>query len=256
MLAIARYEAAMLLRTRGVWFAYGIVCAVYLCSPSIWRLLTKEFPVRPAQMWQLAGQLVFQFNMFLALVAGIVTSDRLQRDIRLKVSELQRSAPVGRWPYLMGKYLGALAVMLSAYGLWLAAFGTTLVALGVVPAAFLPRLAVAFVAIGTPAFAFVVAISMAGPLVAPLRVYQISFIGYWFWGNYLNPKILPTLNGTLVTASGIYALQAFFGGFLWGGYHGERSPSEAWMNLATLTLCTAGVLALAERYLAWRERKA
>ncbi len=256
MAGVLRYEATMILRRKGMWLAYGLVCVIYTSAPSIVRVATKSFAVRPDQVWQLAGQLVFQFNMFMGLVAGIVASECLARDFRTGVSELQRSAPLGRWPYLLGKYLGALAALLLPYSLWVALVGAALVGMGVVPPGFVPGLLVAFAAIAAPAYAFVVALSMAAPLLAPLRVCQILFTGYWFWGNYLNPKEFPTLNGTLVTPSGVYALQAFFGGFLWGGHHGSHTPAEAWLNLATLALCIAGVLVAAERYLAWKSRRA
>jgi len=136
------------------------------------------------------------------------------------------------------------------------AFGAAMVGLRLAPPAFLPWLVAAFAAIAIPAHAFVVALSMAGPLIAPLRVYQILFTGYWFWGNYLSPKAFPTLNGTLVTPSGVFAFQAFFGGFPWAKRAEQHTPAEAWMNLAALGLCVAGVIALAERYLAWRARRA
>jgi ABC-2 type transport system permease protein len=253
---VLRYEARMVLRRKGLWLAYGLSCLIYTWAPSIVRVIDRSVAIRPDQLSQLAGQLVFQFNMFMGLVAGIVASECLERDFRTGVSELQRSAPLGRWPYLLGKYLGTLAAVLLPYLLWVVLSGVALVGLGVVPPAFLPKLLAAFAAIATPAYAFVVALSMTGALLAPLRVYQILFTGYWFWGNYLEPRVLPTLNGTLVTPSGVFAFQAFFGGFLWGGHHDRRTPAEAWLNLAVLALCIVGALVAAERYLAWKARRA
>ena len=40
---------------------------------------------------------------------------------------------------------------------------------------------------------FVVAFALACPVVMPPAVFQILFVGYWFWGNYMSPDIVPTL---------------------------------------------------------------
>jgi len=72
---------------------------------------------------------------------------------------------------------------------------------------------VVFLVMGGTAFAFVVAFSIACPLFMPVRVYQVLFVGYWFWGNYLSPEVFPTISGTLVVPSGKYALYGFFHGF-------------------------------------------
>jgi ABC-2 type transport system permease protein len=253
---ILRYEAGMIVRRKGMWLAYGLLYLLYAGLPTVSRLVENAVMVPPSQIWPLAGQMVFQFNMFMALVAGIIAADCLERDYRTGVSELQRSAPLRRWPYLLGKYLGALVALLAPYLLWIALLGTALVALRLAPPDFILALLAAFAAIAVPAHAFVVAFSVACPLVLPLRVYQILFTGYWFWGNYLSPKAFPTLNGTLVTPSGVYALEAFFGGFRWARRAEPHTPAEAWLNIAVLSLCVAGVLALVERYLAWRARQA
>jgi ABC-type glycerol-3-phosphate transport system permease component len=113
----------------------------------------------------------------------------------------------------------------------------------------------AFLAINIPASAFVVAFSLVIPLVMPIRVYQILFTGYWFWGNYLNPDVFPTLSGTLLTPGGRYALEAFFGTFNYSD--GSRySKPEAWLNLLVLSTCVVLVLFSLDRYLAWQAAKA
>jgi hypothetical protein len=115
---------------------------------------------------------------------------------------------------------------------------------------------VAFLAITVPAFAFVVAFSLACPMVMPLSIYQILFTGYWFWANFIPPKLFPTLNGTLLTPSGMFAQQVFFGGHLSlkGAVH--HTPADAVANLAVLGLCSAAALFLLDRYLGHLARRA
>jgi ABC-2 type transport system permease protein len=239
-----------------MWLAYGLACLVYTGMPSVSQALEKPAMLTPDEGWRFAGRVVFQFNMLMGLIAGVIAAECLERDYRTGMIELQRSTPLRRWACLLGKYLGALAALLAPYLLWIALFGTAMVGLRVAPPSFLPALLTAFAAIAVPAHIFVVAFSMALPLVVPLRVYQVLFLGYWFWGNYLSPKAFPTLNDTLVTPSGVYAFQAFFDGFRWAGRASQHTPAEAAMNMAVLGLCVMALFALVERYLAWSARRA
>ncbi len=116
---------------------------------------------------------------------------------------------------------------------------------------------VTFLIIVAPSFAFVVAFSLACPLIMPLRVYQILFTGYWFWGNFLNDKIVPTISDTLLNASGVYALQGFFQGQAFNP-SGQMpyTPLDAWLNILVLGLCAASALFTLDRYLAWQSKQA
>jgi hypothetical protein len=117
-----------------------------------------------------------------------------------------------------------------------------LILMGRAPAGFLWTLCMAFLAIVIPSAAFVTAFSLVLSLFMPLRVYQILFVGYWFWGNYLNANVIPTLNGTLLTTSGLHAYIGYFGGY--PGVEGPLlfSPIDATLNL--LVLGVAVVFAL------------
>jgi ABC-2 type transport system permease protein len=255
-MAVLRFEAAMILRRKSLWLATALVCFVYSAMPSVSRLLSAAAVLPRDGTWRLAGQLVFQFNMFMALTAGLIAADCLADERRTGVSELLRSAPLRRWPSLLAKYCAALLSLLAPYLLWVVLFGAAVVALRLAPPVFLPALLAAFAAIALPAYAFVIAFSLAVPLVLPLRVYQVLFTGYWFWGNYLDPRVIPTPSGTLFTPSGLLAFEAFFGGFR-GPHHARlHTPAEAWLNLAILALAVAAVLVLVERGLAWRDRHA
>ena len=109
-----------------------------------------------------------------------------------------------------------------------------------------------------PAFAFVVAFSLSCPMVMPPSIYQILFTGYWFWANFIPPKLFPTLNGTLLTPSGMFAQQGFFGGPVSKALEGAArySAADAVANLSVLGLCGAAALVLLDLYLGRVARRA
>ena len=91
----------------------------------------------------------------------------------------------------------------------------------------------------------------------PLSLYQIRCAGYWLWGNYVPPALFPTLNGTLLTPGGMFALAGFFGGQLPPAYgQAKLTAADAALNLTLLGLCSLAALTLLERVLAFQARRA
>jgi len=248
----------MSLRRRGLWLAFGCLFVFYsvlLFSPPPVGEWVRGEAVQPAAVWSVAGRFLLALNVFFPVIVGMFSSDRLLRDRTLALRELQDSTALGRPTYVLGKYLGVLLSFLLPVLLWALAIGVVMTARGHTPASFLWAVSVAFLAITVPAFAFVVAFSLACPLLMPRSAYQILFTGYWFWGNFVPPNLLPTLNGTLLTPSGIYAWQGFFGGH--SAISGAaRTAGSASLNLAVLALCIVAVLIAVERTLAWRSQRA
>ncbi len=259
---LVRQEFKMSIRRPSLWIAYGLLMAFYTGT----LILPNEGPggnidpqnvIALTNLWQYAGEFAFQFNVFLPIVVGILAADRMQRDFRLGVRELQGSTPLSLGRYIVGKYLGVLASLFLPVFVWIVALGVLLPAIKLAPWQMVYALPVAGLAITLPAFAFVTVFSLACPLIMPLRVYQVLFVGYWFWGNFLNPEFFPTLNGTLLTAGGMLAYEGFFGGFP------SSSPSQlnytavnASLNLVVLALCIVAALAALYAYLGWKARKA
>jgi ABC-2 type transport system permease protein len=180
----------------------------------------------------------------------------MQRDFNIQVWQLQQSTPLSRPAYVFGKYFGVLFSMLLPTLAWVILASLLSIPFAGASIDFLGAMLVAFLAVSVPAYAFVVAFSLACPLVIPLRVYQILFTGYWFWANYLNPDIFPTLNGTLLTPGGQFVVEAYFGSF--GSAAGQRlaSPTQAWANLLVMGLCIAVILTLLNIYLSWQAKRA
>jgi ABC-2 type transport system permease protein len=255
---VINHEFKMSIRRSGFWIAYillGLFYGAALFLPSIDG--TSDI-IRPEQVWPEAGHIVFMFNIFMPLLAGILSADRMQRDFRMGVRELQRSTPLTVPVYVLAKYLGELASVLTPMFMWIALIGLLFVARGLAPVSFLWPVILAFLSIAVPAHAFVVAFSLACPLVMPLRVYQVLFTGYWFWGNLLSPKAFPTISDTVLNAVGQYPLQAYFGMYSDSTHQvtlGYTQP-EAVLNLIALLACIALALFVLNRYLRLQERRA
>jgi ABC-2 type transport system permease protein len=257
-LGLVRYEYSMSTRRAGMWLAFGLVFLLYVTRVLLdaQRLIVG---ISDVLLWEYAGRMAFHLNLFMPVVGGIVAADRMARDVRLGVSELQQSTPLRRWSLVCGKYVGVLLSLLTPQLLIALLLGGLMVGLGMPPVLLLYTL-VAFLAVIVPAYAFVTIFSLAFPLVMPVRVYQVLFTGYWLWGNYLDPRVFPTISDTLLTSCGPYAYEGFFGGVVRRG--GLRpivtahTPLDAVLNLIALVACIAGAMIALERYLVWRARAA
>ncbi len=257
-LGLFGHEFAMSARRPGLWIAYTLLGAFYVVANLTPSTNAAEDIIRPDQIWPQAGHLVFMFNIFLPLLAGILTADRMPHDISTGVRELQRSSPVTIADYTLAKYAGVLLSVLAPMFLLVSVTGVLIVVRGLAPAGFLWPLALAFLTIAVPSHAFVVAFSLALPVILPLRIYQVLFTGYWFWGNLLSPQAFPTISDTVLNAAGQYPLQAFFHMYIDSTHkvNGGFTPPQAVLNLVVLTLCISIALVLLDRYLRWQERRA
>ncbi len=246
-LSVTYYEARMGLRRWGVWLAIMVVGLQYVLSYGPTNLLRAAPGVT---VWQAAGTAAYLFNVLLPVVGGIAMADRLARDAQLRTRELVFSTPLPRLSYVLGKYAGTvIGVLIPVFLLWLAA-AALFVRGGTPQEFFVPALA-AFAAIIAPAYLFVGAFSIACTAVLPVRVYQILFTGYWVWGNFVMPDFVPTLNGTLLTPSGVFAAGGFFQTSFQMGQP-QYTTIEAVLNLLVLAACAGLALLALERYLAWQ----
>jgi ABC-2 type transport system permease protein len=254
---VTRHEFNMSICRPSLWISYTLLGLFYLVTNLLPGLDPSKDVIHPDQIWYEGGHIVFMFNIFMPLLAGILAADRLQRDGRIGVRELQRSTPLTIPVYILSKYLGVLLSVLAPMFLLVLLVGMALVAKGLAPFNFLGPLLLAFLLIAVPAHAFVVAFSLACPLVLPLRAYQVLFTGYWFWGNLLSPKAFPTISDTLLNAVGQYPVQAFFGVFTDSTHKvdGGFTAPEAVLNLMVLTACIAIVLFAVDQYLRWQDHR-
>lgn len=260
-LGVTAHELRMAWRRRGYRVAYGVLLTFYtvllFAPPPLGERIQGEV-IAPGDVWSVGGRFLLALNVFFPVVVGILTADRVRRDVRGPLRELQRSTDLGRGSYVLGKFTGALVAAIQPIFAWTLVVGAAMTAIGTTPPRFLLVLPVACLAITLPAFAFVVAFSLACPLVLPVPAYQILFTGYWFWANFVPPQLFPTLNGTLLTPSGIYVLQGFFAGHTVKGSHEalRYTSQDALLNLGVLAACVAVALLALERFLARQERLA
>ncbi len=249
---LVRYEYRMTVQRWGMWFAFGVLYVLYgFTLLGLGELLIE----RTAPLWQVAALIVFRTNVLMPLVGGIVAADRLYCDYQLKVRELQSSAPLCDWTYLAAKYVGVVTGIMTPVVVFIIAVGVIGISGYHAPVEFLPMLLVAMVALSVPAFAFVTIFSLACPLVLPVRVYQVLFTGYWFWGNFLSSKIIPSPSDTLFTPSGVWAFQGFFGGFPDFEFPRPNTSADALLNLAMLAACIVAVFIALQRFMAWQARR-
>jgi ABC-2 type transport system permease protein len=249
LFGVVRYEYLMGIRRWGVWLALGLAAL-----PVGLNLANYREHFAPYGVWSMAGVIAMLLNLFMPVVGGIAMADRLHRDSRLGVRELLRATPLSRSGYVLGKYLGAVGAVLTPALVISLVTAAAFVFAGESPE-LLAAEVVAFVIVTAPAYLFIGAYSLACPAVLPLRVYQVLFTGYWFWGNFLNPKVFPTLAGTIVTPSGVYALT----GLLSAGQDlpwGSHTSGEAIANIALLLLGAAVALFALNRYLGSQEARA
>ncbi len=254
---ITRHEFGMSIRRAGLWIAYTLLSLFYTISILLPSMDGADDIISPDRIWPEAGHIVFMFNIFLPLLAGILAADRMQRDVRTGVRELQQGTPLTVSMYILAKYLGVLLSVLTPMFLLITVIGVVMVTKGLAPLSFLWPLLMAFLSIAVPSHAFVVAFSLACPLVMPLRVYQVLFTGYWFWGNLLSPQAFPTISDTVLNAVGQYPLQGFFGMYFDASNMGTHfTAPQAAINLIVLTVCSAAALFVLDRYLRWQARRA
>ncbi len=256
--AIMRHEMNMSIRRPSLWIGYSLLIAFYIVTSLMPSVSDATGPINPDLLWAEAGLNVFMFNIFFPLLAGILSADRLQRDFRGGVRELQRSTPLSLPTYILAKYLGVLVSVLIPIFTMVVVNLALLIARGLAPVEILLPSLAAFVLIVLPSHAFVVAFSLACPLVIPLRVYQVLFTGYWFWGNLLTPKAFPTISHTLLNAIGQIPLQVVFGEFQ-GSTHPQDTgftPLDAVLNPLILAACIAAALFVLLRYIQRQEARA
>jgi ABC-2 type transport system permease protein len=206
------------------------------------------------QLFSDAGQTIMFLNLFFPVIAGIAASDRTVRDYQLGVREILRSTRLNNTTYVLGKYFGVALSLVSIEIFIAMSVSAFLVAVLQWPAQFIGYNLLAVMLLSAPGLFFITAFSLACPMIMPLRVYQILFTGYWYWGNYLSPQVMFTVSDTLLNASGKFALMAFFGVQL-----SVNSPPVSRMyavtNILVLLVCAGMALAVMIAYIGRSERK-
>ena len=167
--------------------------------------------IRTTALTTVIANWVSVVNLLLPLGAGCLLADRVVRDHRTGVDELLTTLPGTLSARLVGKYLGCTLATIIPF-LVFYCLGVGVILYYTQNFLTIPLALAAFSSVILPGLFFVSAFSLACPTVIWLPLFQFLFVGYWFWGNILNPRLhIPTLNGTMLAPDGAYASQAFFG---------------------------------------------
>ena len=201
-----RYEFRMQFRRLSVWIALGLFGLLLLAGPVyIFSSLPDDTPTsKMVATWSLTLQ-------YLSPIAfGLVLTDRLPRDRRTRTQELLETLPAPFGARFFGKFLGStLATLIPLLALYAVGVGYLLFDRGDVSA--IPLSLAAFALINVPGLLFVAAFSVSCPAVLWVPLYQFLFVGYWVWGNLLNPaSSIPTISDSWLTPLGGYAIAGFF----------------------------------------------
>ncbi|GAA3087793.1 ABC transporter permease [Streptosporangium carneum] len=210
MIATLRHEFGMQIRRPALWIVYGLAFALLLASFQqgyVIPYLGRDYSSHTATALVSVATVV---NSLMAMAYGCLIADRLVRDRRLGVDEVLEATPAGRTGRLVGKYLGVCAA--TAVPIALAYFGRALVYAVTEgePGALALSLPV-FAAMVVPGLLFVGALCLAGPLLVPVQLFRVLFVGYWFWGSLIPANMMPTLSHTLLSPGAHYPEFGFFG---------------------------------------------
>ncbi|MGZ3582963.1 MAG: ABC transporter permease [Ktedonobacterales bacterium] len=256
LLGAMRYEFLMQIRRIALWV--GMLFLYPFCF-NHFNDLFLDSNFFPSARYSL-GQWAQFIALFFPLAAGLLLADRFTRDRKTRVDELLTTTHSTISARLAGKYLGsALATLVPpfvAYAIGAALIITHWRAFGDVP------LALGLFLVGlVPAVLFVGAFSIACTTALWPVLYQFLFVGYWFWGNFLNPKLgIPTLNGTLLTPSGKHAITGLFfsaSGWHYGQFGRYSLPVSTFQqgieSLLLLLGCALVALVAAWGWLRWQQ---
>jgi hypothetical protein len=243
-------EYRMLIRAWWLWTAVAVagIAGTRLAGIPLSTLLI--WPARAE-----VGVYAVNFNLVVPLVAGLALAGRAGRDRRFGLAELFESTGSRRGARLWGRFLGAAAaVSTQALASWL----VVLLVIAVQRRSGLPLAwgLAAFAAVLLPGLIFVTAVSLAGAAILTPAVYRVLLAGYWFWGNLMPPRLMPTLAATPLLPLGSYAADGLFARGLPGGLAGlsyllrdARTAAQAAASIGLLlvvALAAVAALQLAE----------
>jgi ABC-2 type transport system permease protein len=249
---VLRYEFLMQARRPALWIG-TLLLSAFLFKNFNGFYLSRNLPT----VYQSLGNWASFVARFFPIAAGLLLADRYTRDRGTRTDELLTTSPTSIGTRLFGKYVGSsLATALPVLLVYLV--GTVaILAYWRDPGALLEALGI-FCVVNLVGILFVGAFSVACTTVLWMPLYMFLFVGYWFWGNLLNPhKGIPTLNGTLLTPGGDFILAGLFPDTVLrlGTFQGfTATVSQGVESLALLLGCALLALIAAWGWLGWQQR--
>jgi len=225
------YEFRMQIRCRAVWISFIALGLFFTQFHQPWfRSITT-----PASSAIIYWTGIVQ--SFLAVVFALMLADRLPRDRWTKVDELLNTLPGSVSARIFGKYLGSsCATLIPMFAVYSVGIGYILFRWHTIQG--IPLALASFAAIALPGLLFIAAFSIACTAILWVPLYQILFVGYWFWGNLLPDVGIPTLSTTILTPVGGFMCTGFF------NPHGQEGVCSPGIQGTTAFQGTVSILLL------------
>ena len=250
---VIRYEFKMQARRRSLWIVFAGIALIMLGAMPGSLFNSGEHLGRMTLLQQVASVTV-NIDWLPLIAIGIFLADRFPRERSNRVDELFESMPGTLNTRLAGKYLGCLlGTLLPAFLAY--CLDISLLAYITHTALVLPLSLITYTTIVIPGVCFITAFTLVCTSLMWVPLYQFLFIGYWFWGNMLGPRIgLPTLSTTILMPSGGFIGAGFFGSASVAWIKGV-TPLESLASLLILLLIPLFVMILFYRYLRWQQAR-
>ena len=249
---VIRYEFKMQARRRSLWIVFAAIALIMAVAMS-GDLLNSERVFHGMSLFQQVAAVTFDISWLPVVAMGVFLADRFPRERSHRVDELLESMVGTLNTRLAGKYLGCLlgtllpALLPYCFAMCLMAFyrHTLLV---------LPLSLVAYTTIVVPGVCFITAFTLACTSFMWVPLYQFLFIGYWFWGNMMGPRVgLPTLSATILTPRGGFIAAGLFNIPLVTPGMPTASLLTGIASMLLLLLTPLLVMLLFYRYLKWEQ---
>ncbi len=215
--ATIRAEIAMQWRRWGFWVAFAcatgllllltIQAATYLLHlPSNSIYVQQHYTLEDLDNLMVYDTGIYG-SIFFGFIVALLVVDRVGRDRRLGMFELQRATPLGYASYVLGKFLGNyVAVLVPTFLVYLLCALISLV-LGWPP--MLPlKLMQAFVLVFVPSSLAAVGLTLWLSSFLPLRVVQVGFSLLWLYFNTGLGRY--GFGASIFNPGGLYVYPVFF----------------------------------------------
>ncbi len=210
-------EIAMQWRRWGLWVAFACVAGLLLLLTIQSATYLLHLPPDSIYVQQhytpedLDNLMVYNTGLygsiFFGLIVALLVVDRVERDRRLGMFELQRAAPQGYASYVLGKFLGNyIAVLVPTLLVYLLCALISL-ALGW-PLVLLLKLMQAFMLVFVPSSLAAVSLTLLLASFLPLRVVQVGFSLLWLYFNTGLGRY--GFGASIFNPGGLYIYSVFF----------------------------------------------
>jgi hypothetical protein len=186
--ATVRAEIVMQWRRWGFWASFAFIGALLLLltvqSAGFLRHVPENYFMQqtPTES-QLENLIVYGSTAYGALLLGLVVAllvaDRIERDRRLGMIELQRATPLGNGSYVLGKFFGNYAAVLVPMLLTYVICPLVALPFGWSPL-LIPKFVLAFLLVAVPCSVAGMGLIILLASWLPLRIVQAGFVLLWF----------------------------------------------------------------------------